>query len=490
MSALTRPQYAILPVRRDLHYGGAWHVPHGGYGATFNPANQDDLGPVALADAADVDAAVTAADAAFAVWRDVKPMERAMAMRRLAGRVRACAEEFAMIDAIDCGNPVREMTKDAVIAAAQIDYYAGLVHELKGTTLPMGPGALNYSVREPWGVVARLVAYNHPLMFLAGKLAPAIAAGNTVIMKPPEQAPLSAYRLAELVAETLPPGVVNFVTGGRACGEALIAHPRVRKATLIGSIATGAAILKRAADKIMPVSLELGGKNPLIVYPDADLSAAIAGAVGGMNFWWAGQSCGSTTRCFVHRSVYEQVIAGMVELIPKRHRCGDPMDPETTMGCLISEAQFDKVMAYIASGREDGARLVCGGGRPDDPALHQGWFVAPTVFADVTPDMRIFREEIFGPVLAVIPWDDETTMLAQVNSLEYGLTASIWTRDLVTAHRAAARIESGYIWVNHTSAHFLGADFGGYKKSGLGREEGLDELLAFTQVKNVHVALG
>ncbi len=490
MSAKTaQDHYGVLPKQRDLYYGGAWHVPHGGYASTFNPANQDDLGPVAVADTEDVAAAVAAADQAFTRWREVKPIERATALRALAARVRACAAEFAMIDAINCGNPVREMSKDAVIAAAQIDYFAGLVHELKGSTLPMGSSALNYSVREPLGVVARLVAYNHPLMFLAGKLAPAVAAGNTVIMKPPAQAPLSALRLAELVGETLPPGVVNFLPGDRECGEALVAHPRVRKAALIGSTATGIAILKSAADKIMPVTLELGGKNPLIIYPDADLPAAISGAVSGMNFWWAGQSCGSTTRCFVHRSVYQQVVQGIVELIPQRHRCGDPTDAETTMGCLISSAQFDKVMSHIASAKADGARLVCGGGRPADPALAKGWFVEPTVFADVTPAMRVFREEIFGPVLAVIPWDDEDRMLRDVNALDYGLTASIWTRDLTRAHRAASRIEAGYVWINHTSAHFLGADFGGYKQSGMGREEGLEELLAYTQIKNVHVAL-
>jgi betaine-aldehyde dehydrogenase len=482
-------RYGVLPARRDLYYGGVWHAPQGGYQSTLNPANQDDLGAVANANAADVDAAVQAARRAFLDWRDVKPIERAGALRALAAKVRAAAEEFALIDAINCGNPVREMTKDAVIAAAQIDYFAGLVHELKGDTLPMGPGALNYSVREPLGVVARLVAYNHPLMFLAGKLAPAIAAGNTVIMKPPVQAPLSAYRLAELAHDTLPPGVVNFVSGDRECGEALVAHPLVRKVALIGSIPTGVAILQAAAAKIMPVTLELGGKNPLIVYPDADLPKAIAGAVNGMNFWWAGQSCGSTTRCFVHRTVYEEVVAGIASLIPTLHRCGDPTDPETTMGCLISQAQFDKVMGYVAAAEAEGARLVCGGRRPADPALAHGWFVEPTVFADVAPHMRIFREEIFGPVLAVIPWDDEAAMLRDVNSLDYGLTASIWTRDLTRAHRTASRIEAGYVWVNHTSAHFLGADFGGYKRSGLGREEGLEELLAYTQIKNVHVKL-
>lgn len=484
------PHHAVLPRRRDLYYGGDWQRPLGGYVHTFNPATQDDLGPVASANAADVDRAVQAAQAAFLSWREVKPVERANALRALAARVRAAAAEFALIDALDCGNPVREMSKDAIIAAAQIDYYAGLVHELKGDTLPMGPDVLNYAVREPLGVVARLVAYNHPLMFLAGKLAPVIAAGNSVIMKPPVQAPLSACRLAELVHDTLPPGVVSFLPGDRECGEALVRHPLVRKVALIGAVPTGVAVLQAAAEKIMPVGLELGGKNPLVIFPDADLPQAIAGAVNGMNFTWAGQSCGSTSRCFVHRSVYEKVLAGVVALIPKLHRCGDPADPATTMGCLISDAQFNKVMMHIETARQEGARLMTGGGRPADPALARGWFVEPTVFADVTSSMRLFREEVFGPVLAVIPWEDEATLISQINSLDYGLTASLWTRDLSRAHRMAARIEAGYVWINHTSSHFLGADFGGYKKSGMGREEGLSELLAYTQVKNIHVQLG
>lgn len=479
-----------LPQVRDLYYGGQWHRPRGGYTRTLNPATQADLGAVANANCADVDAAVDAAHAAFGTWRHTKPLERAALLRKLAERVRAAASEFAYIDALNCGNPVSELENDARIAAAQIEYYAGLVHELKGETLPMGADRLNYSVREPLGVVARIVAYNHPLMFLAGKLASVVAAGNTVILKPPVQAPLSAYRLAEIVGEVMPPGVINILSGDRECGEALVAHPLVRKVALIGAVPTGVSILKSAADKIMPVALELGGKNPLIIYPDADIEQATRGAVNGMNFGWAGQSCGSTSRCFVHESVYEEVLARIAQAVPQRYQCGLPTDPATTMGCLISEAHYNKVVDYIDSARREGARLIAGGGRPADPRLDRGWFIEATVFADVTPEMRIFREEIFGPVLAVIPWRDEATMLEQVNALDYGLTASIWTRDLVVAHRAAARIESGYVWINHTSAHFIGAEFGGYKKSGLGREEGLSELLSYTQTKNVHVQLG
>lgn len=478
-----------LPAHRDLFYGGLWHAPEGGYAPTLNPATQDELGMAANANTNDVDRAVKAAHQAFQSWRRTLPGERANCLRALAARLREHADELAWLDALNCGSPVREMKRDVMASAAQLEYYAGLVHELKGETLPMGEDVVNYSVREPFGVVVRIVAYNHPLMFLASKLAPVIAAGNTVIMKPPVQAPLSAYRLAELAHDIFPPGVLNILSGDRECGQALVTHPLVRRVTLIGSTQTGVAILKSTAEKVIPVSLELGGKNPLIICPDADLDKAIRGAINGMNFTWAGQSCGSTSRCFVHSSIYDAFLQKAPALIADTHHCGIPTDPATTMGCLISEVQFNKVMGFIQSAHDDGARLLCGGDRPDDLALANGWFIEPTVFADVTPDMRLFQEEVFGPVLAVIPWDDEETLLDQVNSVEYGLTASIWTKDLVRAHRLAARVESGFVWINKVGSHFIGAEFGGYKKSGIGREEGLSELLSFTQNKNIHVSL-
>lgn len=479
----------LLPAHRDLYYGGRWHAPGGGYRPTFNPATQAELAQVAHANAEDVDAAVRAAHQGFLAWSAVPASERGAKLREIAARLRAHAPELGTIDAANCGNPVREMTRDALAAAAQLDYYAGLVHELKGETLPTADGGLNYSLREPLGVVARIVAYNHPLMFVAAKIGAVLAAGNSVVMKAAEQAPLSALRFAEIVDGILPAGTLNIVSGGRECGEALVRHPLVKKAALIGSTATGAAILHGAADKIMPVSLELGGKNAMVICASADVDAAARGAIAGMNFTWAGQSCGSTSRCFVHASLYAQVLDRIATLLPTLHRCGDPLDPATTMGCLISQAQFAKVERYIGLAHEEGARLVAGGGRPSNPALADGWFIEPTVFADVQPWMRIFREEVFGPVLSILPWTEETQLVADINSVDYGLTASVYTQDLAQAHRLARRIEAGYVWVNTSSAHYLGANFGGYKKSGLGREEGLDELHAYTQLKNVHVML-
>ncbi|MDB5764265.1 MAG: aldehyde dehydrogenase [Herminiimonas sp.] len=478
-----------MPKQLALYYGGEWHVPAGGYRPTVNPATQQVLAQAPEANAADIDAAVRKAHQGFLAWSRVPAAEKSAKLREIARRLRLHADELALLDSANCGNPLKRMQPDAHHAAGQIDYYAGLVHELKGETNPTADGGLNYTVREPLGVVARIVAYNHPLMFLAGKIAPVLAAGNSVVMKAPDQAPLSALRFAEIVDGILPPGVLNIVTGGRECGEALVRHPLVKKVALIGAVSTGAAILHGAADKIMPVTLELGGKNPLVVCPDADVDNAVLGAINGMNFTWAGQSCGSTSRLFVHEFLYDRVIEGICEKLPQLHRCGMPTDPATTMGCLISEAQFNKVMKYIDLAHAEGARLVAGGKRSADPALAKGWFVEATVFADVTPQMRIFQEEIFGPVLSVIKWSDEDQLIADINSVEYGLTASIYTRELARAHRLARRIEAGYVWINTSSAHYIGTNFGGYKKSGMGREEGLEELLSYTQVKNVHVML-
>ena len=479
-----------LPAHTDLWYGGAWHAPKAGrYVETIDPARDVPLARVAEADADDVAAAVAAAHAAFPSWRARKPGERAACMRAAAQVLRDHADELALIDALDTGNPVAEMASDARVAAAGLDYFAGLAGEVKGTTIPMGPGHLDYTVREPLGVVARIVAYNHPLLFAGGKIAAPLAAGNTVIVKAPEQAPLSALRMAELIGGVFPPGVLNVLAGGRACGEALSLHPLVRKITLIGSVPTGKAIMRAAADTLKPVLLELGGKNALVAYPDADVEAVADGVVRGMNFTWAGQSCGSTSRAFLHAAIHDRVLARAVELIAQRHRPGLPTDPATTMGPLVSRAQCDKVLSHIADAKAAGARLVAGGGQPADPALARGFYVEPTVFADVTPAMRIAREEVFGPVLAVLRWSDEDALWRDVNAVDYGLTASIWTRDLATAHRAAARVEAGYVWINHAGPHFLGAPFGGVKHSGIGREESIDELLEFTQLKNVNVRL-
>ena len=490
VATAVKPAQALkLPTHREPYYAGKWQKPATArYADVTAPGSGQALGKVVDGTVADAEAAIAAAKAAFKEWRRVPPLERAKMLRAIADVLRKNGDELAMLDAADCGNPYAEMVRDANAGAAQLDFYAGLVTEMKGASIPMGPDVVNFSVREPLGVVGRIIPFNHPFMFAAGKSGAPLAAGNTVVLKPPEQAPLSALRLAELIDGILPPGVWNVVPGGREVGQVLSSHPDVAMVALIGSVPTGRAVMKAASDTLKPVLLELGGKNALIAYPDADLEAVSAAVVDGMNFTWCGQSCGSTSRAFVHEKIYDAVLQRAAESI-KRYKPGDPTDPATTMGSIINQVQYDRVLKYIAAGKEDGARLVSGGKRPDDPKLAKGLFIEPTIFADVNMGMRIGKEEIFGPVLSVFKWKDEAEMLAQVNQVEYGLTCSIWTSDLTTAHRTAAAVEAGYVWINEVSKHFLGAPFGGYKQSGVGREECIEELIRFTREKNIHVNL-
>lgn len=481
----------ILPTQRGLFYGGAWHIPLSGvFAPTSNPAYNERITDTPVADAADVDAAVVAAHAAFPAWAATTPVERGRYLRRAAAILRENAQALALLDSLNNGNPVSALAMDAGFAADCLDYFAGLATEIKGETIPMGKGNLNYTVQEPLGVIARIVAYNHPFMFAAARLAAPLAAGNTVVIKSPDQAPLSLLRLAELVGNIFPPGVVNFLCGGRECGDALGRHPLVRKVTLIGGVPTGKAVMKTASDSLKPVLLELGGKNALIAFPDADKEKLVNGIIAGMNFTWSGQSCGSTSRVFLHESIHDEILERVAALLPQRHTPGIPTEPTTTMGSLVSRAQLEKVIGYVEKGLQDGGRLVCGGRQPTDPALKDGFFYEATVFADMQPHMRLAREEVFGPIMSVFKWHDEDALFTQVNDLDFGLTGSIWTRDLDTAHRAARRMETGYVWINNVSQHFVGAPFGGVKQSGIGREECFAELLEFTYTKNINLKFG
>jgi len=486
----TKPTLATaLPAHQDQFYGGVWHpTREGRIAQSFSPADGSVVGPFSWGSAVDVDLAVAAAQAGFQEWSKVAPLERAKIMREVAAVIRANSADLAFLDAADGGNPVAEMTRDVLNAANQWEFFAGLVTELKGSSIPMGPDAVNFSVREPMGVVARIVAFNHPLMFTAAKAAAPIAAGNSVIMKPPEQAPLSALRLAELIGGLLPDGVFNVLTGGAEVGSALTAHDEVAMVTLIGSVPTGRAVMKGASNGLKPILLELGGKNALVAFDDADPDEVAAAAIRGMNFTWCGQSCGSTSRLFLHDAIHDAVVKRMKDYV-RKFEPGLPTDPATTMGALVSEAQYKKTLDYIEIAKGDGATLLHGGKRPEKKELEKGYFVEPTIFVDVKQSMRIASEEVFGPILSVLRWSDWSTMIADVNSVEYGLTGSIWTNDINLAHRTAASIKSGFIWVNEVSKHFLGTPFGGFKQSGIGREECLSELLAFTQEKNIHIRL-
>jgi betaine-aldehyde dehydrogenase len=479
-----------LPRQRGLFYGGAWHASAGARAiAVTSPATREPLGTAVDAVAEDVDRAVAAARTAFPGWRETPAQERAKAIRRAIAILVEHADELAWLEAVDTGNPFQAMRYDVEISAGYMDYFAGLVTEIKGDTIPIGPGTLNYTLREPLGVVARIGAFNHPLLFTAGKCGAPLVAGNTLIVKPADQTPLTSLRIAELWHDVFPPGVFNVVTGGREAGAALVAHPQVAKVGFIGSVAAGRAVMQAASATLKALTLELGGKNALIACADATPEEVADGVVRGMNFRYVtGQSCNSTSRVYLHDRIHDAALAQIVRRVAQL-RVGLPSEPDSEVGCLSSEAQFDKTMSYIRLGVEGGARLACGGKRPVDAKLAHGFFVEPTVFADVTDDMRIAREEIFGPVVSILRWSDGDDVVARVNALDYGLTASIWTHDLDLAHRLASRVEAGYVWINGASTHHVGVPFGGVKQSGMGREESIEELLACTQIKNVNVTL-
>jgi acyl-CoA reductase-like NAD-dependent aldehyde dehydrogenase len=340
-------------------------------------------------------------------------------------------------------------------------------------------------------VVARIVPFNHPAMFAITRVLPALIAGNTVVLKPAEQTPLSALALAEIVREVFPPGVFNVISGGIEAGEALVAHPEVKRIAFTGSVPTGMAIQRTAAGAaVKHVSLELGGKNPMIVFPDADLEQAVEGAVMGMNFGvCSGQSCGSNSRVFVHADVYEDFLAKVGERL-ERISVGAAYAEGTEMGPVVSEAHHRRVLGYMESGREEGARLLTGGGRPaPDAAPEGGFYLRPTLFGDVTAEMKIAREEIFGPVIAAASWSDYDDVIRRANEVDLGLTASVWTNDLTIAHRAADALESGYVWVNDHGPHYWGTPFGGFKNSGIGREECIEEYESYLELKAVHTVM-
>ena len=474
---------------RGLYYGGEWRAPAAGKRMdVFSPSTGERLATIVEATAEDVPHAVAAARCGFEVWRKAPPGERSKIMREMARVVRANASELAMLDAADCGNPVTNLLVDVEAAARRLEFFAGLVTEMKGVSVPVGPDGVSFSMRQPYGVVLRIMPYNHPLLFCIGKAAAPIAAGNAIIVKPPEQAPLSGIRIAELFHDLLPPGVFNMLSGGRELGAALVADPHIAMVGLVGSVPTGRAIMRSAADTLKRVAFELGGKNALIAFPDSDVDQVSAAIISGMNFTCCGQSCGSTSRAFVHADIHDAVLERLPGLAAK-YKPGIPTDAATAMGSLIDRRALERVTSYARSAEEEGARLICGGKPPDDEALKNGCFFEPTIYADVTMDMRIAREEIFGPILSVLRWSDEAEMIRQVNATEYGLTCAVWTRDVAKAHRVVAEVEAGFCWINDTSRHIQGSAFGGFKQSGIGREECLEELLSFTQEKNVFINL-
>jgi betaine-aldehyde dehydrogenase len=480
---------ATTPARdpERMYIGGRWVAGAGAVTAVSNPATEEFIAQVPVAESADVDAAAEAAVAAAPQWSSLPWGERARRLRTLADRVREHGERLALTDTANAGFPLASMRRDVALAADWLLYFAGIAGEVKGSTFPAGAGVLHHTRREPYSLSGRIIPYNHPLMFAVQKSAAPLAAGSCVILKPAEQTPLSALEFARLTEDLLPPGVLNVVTGtGAVTGEAVVRHPSIQRIAFTGGVETGRRVLRAAADGLKHVTLELGGKNPFVVFPDADPRAAAAAAAKSMNLREsAGQSCRSTSRMFVHRDVHADFVQQLLREVSAL-RVGDPRDDDVDVGPLAFGDHFRKVKSYVEAGVREGATLALGGSRPAN--LTRGFFLEPTVFTDVDAGMRIARDEIFGPVISVIRWSDERQMLTDVNDTELGLTANIWTRDLASAHRTAAALQAGLVWVNGEGGVPPGIPFGGYKHSGLGKEGGIEELLSYTQEKSVLVA--
>jgi aldehyde dehydrogenase (NAD+)/betaine-aldehyde dehydrogenase len=411
-------------------------------------------------------------------------------MRAFGDALRKRADEILYVEVADTGNTITPMRGDVGMAVDSLDYYAGLIHELKGETIPATHENLHITLREPYGIVARIAPFNHPLMFAVARTAAALAAGNAAIVKPPETSPLSAMILAEVAQKALPPGVFNIVTGdGPSVGDAIVRHPGIKRIAFIGSPGTGRAIQRSAAETaVKHVTLELGGKNPLIAFPDVDPDVVADAAVRGMNFSWQGQSCGSTSRLLLHSDIYDAVLNCVVERV-RALKLGDPSDPSTGMGPVNSRAQYEKVFSFFASAAADGARLMTGGKRPSGAVFAKGFWVEPTVYAGVEPGTRLWREEVFGPILSVGRWQTFDEAVEKANSTEYGLTAAVWTNNLRDALSMIRRVHAGHTWVNGCSNHFLGVPFGGVKNSGVGREEGIEEMFSYTETKTINIML-
>jgi acyl-CoA reductase-like NAD-dependent aldehyde dehydrogenase len=478
--------------RERMLIGGEWvDAAGGGTFETRDPATGTVLAAVPRGEAPDVDRAVAAARRAFesGPWPAATPAERGRILHRISAGIRAKADELARLETLDTGKPLRQARADVEVAARYFEFYAGAADKLLGQVIPLGPGFLDYSLREPWGVCAQIIPWNYPIQIAARGIAPALAAGNCVVSKPAEETPLTALRLGAIVLEAgLPAGVLNIVTGyGEEAGAALAAHPDIDHLAFTGSVEVGTLVMQAAAKNIVPVNLELGGKSPNIVFADTDPAAAVPVVVNSI-IQNAGQTCSAGSRMLVQRLVHDE----WVERVSARMRevkIGPGLeDPE--LGPLISEGQLNRVMGYLDVAKREGAEVVTGGARPGDPKLAKGFFVEPTLVDRVKPEMRIAREEVFGPVLAVLPFDDVEEAAALANATEYGLVAAIWTRDLSRAHSLARQLKVGQVYVNtYGAGGGVEFPFGGYKKSGFGREKGLEALLTYTQVKNVCVKL-
>ena len=482
----------MTEIAPQLHYiGGAFRP--GRAGTTFetlDPVTNLPIADVAEGLTPDIDDAVAAARAAFAdgPWPRLRAKERAAVLRRIADAIRANADDFVRLECLDIGMPIRQMRGLAARAAENFDFYAAQIEELTGRAYRVGDDFLNYTVHKPVGVAALIMPWNAPLMLSTWRIAPCLAAGNTIVLKPAEWSPLTATRLAALLDEVgVPPGVFNVVHGfGETAGAALVAHPDVKLVAFTGESATGSTIMANAAPTLKRISFELGGKSPVVVFADADFERSVD-AVLAQIFTLNGQRCTAGSRLIAEQPVYEDLVQA-VATRARNIRVGDPFDEATELGPLIRPEHHERVLGYLESAVADGARRLAGGKRPD--ALPDGNFLEATVFADVTPEMRVFREEIFGPVLVATPFSTEAEAVRLANATDYGLAAYVWTNELTRAHRVAQAIDAGLVWINSQNVRDLRTPFGGTKSSGIGREGGDYSFEFYCELETIHVSLG
>jgi len=480
-----------IVMRKQLFINGEWRDSASGQTLeVVNPATEDVVATVASAEQSDVDAAVAAARAALdGPWGKLSARERGRLMWKIGDKLMEKADEIARLETLHNGKPIFESRQVELPAAAEcFQYYAGWADKIHGETIPVKGNYLTYTLREPVGVVAAIVPWNFPLLLTSWKVAPALACGNTVIIKPASQTPLTALALAEIAQEVgIPPGVINVITGpGSTVGQMIVEHAGIDKIAFTGDTSTGKQIMRGSAETLKQITLELGGKSPNIVFPDADIEAAVRGATTGI-FYGKGEVCAAGSRLLVDKSIKDEFI-DKVAARAKKMVPGDPMDPKTRLGAISSKKQLENDLRYIEIAKKEGATLVAGGSRADI-GTGKGYFLQPTVFAGVTPEMTIAREEIFGPVLAAIEFADVEEAIARANNSNYGLAAAIWTRDIKKAHYVARKLQAGTVWINTYNVYDTAAPFGGYKQSGFGREMSMHALEHYTQVKSVWVDL-
>jgi acyl-CoA reductase-like NAD-dependent aldehyde dehydrogenase len=494
MTTATKARGGKVALRQaQMLIGGKWvDSAAGEVLAVEDPAHRAPIAEVPRGRAEDVDRAVKAAAQAFPAWSRTPPRDRGRILARIADALEARVEELARTIALETGNAIRTQSRPEAKGTVDIlRYFGGLGGELKGDTIPLGEHVLCYTRREPLGVVGAIIPWNAPVLLAAVKIGPALCAGNTMVLKAAEDAPLGVLLLAEVCQQFLPPGVLNVLTGfGEECGAPLAVHPTVRKLSFTGSTEVGKIVMRAAADRIVPISLELGGKSPSIVFPDANEDWVLDGIVSAMRFTRQSQSCTAGSRLFVHRDIFDGFLDGLGRKV-KALKIGDPLDEASDVGTIINEKQFKKVCGYVEDGlKQRAGRVVIGGLPPKDGPLSEGYYAIPTIFANAANDWRLAREEIFGPVLVAIPWTDEADAIRMANDSHYGLAAYVWSHDLGKALRTAHAIESGWVQVNQGLGQSPGHSYGGFKESGIGREFSLEGMLdSYTQGKNVTVNL-